>query len=404
MTFRTNSKPRVQIGPLVDRPATGPDGLIYVHPAGISAYDAATATWINAGGGGGTYGKYWISPVGSAYNTPYNTLTDAMAAAVLDGTSNPVFLMYPGNYLESALLQDFMSVQGVGDPTAVRISRLTLVALVGRSSVSNLSVLDGITVGVGAGAPSTAKVRFDKVFSVPSGDTRGLNVAAGHDGVEIYITNECSISGGASVPAIEIQPKVNRLQIDNSEVTGLGANNSIRIQGMTPGNLAVISNSHLTGSVSSQLGVADHIDMLFESVRFSLAGSTEAIGAVGLGKGSYTMSWCLVQGLADTAPWFTGNGRLRVNPTEAGDSTAVPGDATINKPLGRSAFAALGAQSIVITNNLVRAGDFAFCQLETLDGTLTSVVSSCTDNTITLTGNAVATNKTIVAWELRSKS
>jgi len=52
VTFRTNSKPRVEIGPLVDRPAApGTDGLIYVSPTKISAWDAAAAAWIDAGGG-----------------------------------------------------------------------------------------------------------------------------------------------------------------------------------------------------------------------------------------------------------------------------------------------------------------------------------------------------------------
>ncbi len=85
--------------------------------------------------------------------------------------------------------------------------------------------------------------------------------------------------------------------------------------------------------------------------------------------------------------------------TTKGDSTGTPGDATINLNAGRSAFA-IGASVVVITNNRCAVTSDCFVTFLNLDATLTRMAAVCTANTITVTGNTVATAATSFSWLL----
>lgn len=86
-----------------------------------------------------------------------------------------------------------------------------------------------------------------------------------------------------------------------------------------------------------------------------------------------------------------------VHPT-AGNSTGTPGNATLNTPSGRSAFAAAAA-TCVITNSLVSATSQVYVAVQTADATLTfikSVVPAA--GSFTVTANAAATGTTNFCW------
>lgn len=83
---------------------------------------------------------------------------------------------------------------------------------------------------------------------------------------------------------------------------------------------------------------------------------------------------------------------------DSSDSSGTPGNATINRPSGKSAFAA-GSATLVITNNQVIASTKVFYALQTNDATLTDVKSAIPAlGSFTLTGNAAATAATNVVW------
>lgn len=74
------------------------------------------------------------------------------------------------------------------------------------------------------------------------------------------------------------------------------------------------------------------------------------------------------------------------------DSSATPGNATINTSSGRAAFAA-AASTVVVTSSLVTVASKVFVQLEgAADATLTSVLGvTLAAGSFTVTGNATAT-------------
>ncbi len=83
-----------------------------------------------------------------------------------------------------------------------------------------------------------------------------------------------------------------------------------------------------------------------------------------------------------------------------GDSTAAPGNATLNTRKGRSAIAA-GAAAVTITNSKVTASSIVTAVLQTNDGTLTQILRVVpASGSFTITGNANATGTTVVAWVL----
>lgn len=81
-------------------------------------------------------------------------------------------------------------------------------------------------------------------------------------------------------------------------------------------------------------------------------------------------------------------------------NTATVGAVTINKPSGR-AIIALGASSVVITNNLATAAAGCFAVLRVNDGTALSIRSCVTTSTnLTITTNGVAAADAAVQWFL----
>lgn len=81
-----------------------------------------------------------------------------------------------------------------------------------------------------------------------------------------------------------------------------------------------------------------------------------------------------------------------------GDSTAAPGNATLHTRKGRSAIAA-GASSVVITNELVATTSIVHATLQTVDATLTQLLTVVPAAAgFTIRGNAAATGATTVVW------
>lgn len=82
------------------------------------------------------------------------------------------------------------------------------------------------------------------------------------------------------------------------------------------------------------------------------------------------------------------------------DDTGTPGAATQNTRRGRVAIAA-AASSVVVTNSRVTAASVIHATLQTIDGTLTQILSVVPGSgSFTITGNAAATGTTNVCWSL----
>jgi len=82
------------------------------------------------------------------------------------------------------------------------------------------------------------------------------------------------------------------------------------------------------------------------------------------------------------------------------DSTGTPGAATQNTRRGRVAIAA-AASSVVVTNSLVTSSSVITATLQTVDGTLTQLLTVVPGSgSFTITGNAAATAATNVCWVL----
>jgi hypothetical protein len=80
------------------------------------------------------------------------------------------------------------------------------------------------------------------------------------------------------------------------------------------------------------------------------------------------------------------------------DDSANPGNRTVNKARGKSAFAA-GAAAVTITNSLVTANSQVMCTLEFADATLTQILRVIPGaGSFVVTGNANATANTKFSW------
>lgn len=83
---------------------------------------------------------------------------------------------------------------------------------------------------------------------------------------------------------------------------------------------------------------------------------------------------------------------------ETVDASGTPGAAVINAPTGTVAVA-IGASSVVVTNNLVTANSIVIPVLQFVDATLTQILSCVPGaGSFTITGNAVATAATRVSF------
>ena len=84
--------------------------------------------------------------------------------------------------------------------------------------------------------------------------------------------------------------------------------------------------------------------------------------------------------------YFDKDGKLVMDP---GDSTASPGNATINKPSGRSAIAS-GSSSVTITNSVVAESSIVLVTMQTEDGSnfIKSVAPANGSFTVTLNASA----------------
>lgn len=88
-----------------------------------------------------------------------------------------------------------------------------------------------------------------------------------------------------------------------------------------------------------------------------------------------------------------------------GTVSGTTGNQIINKPNGTIKFAAAGATSILVTNNLAFSGtSFVQCTVNSNDTTLKNVWVSVTTGSFTIYANAAATADCIVYWELKQIS
>lgn len=97
--------------------------------------------------------------------------------------------------------------------------------------------------------------------------------------------------------------------------------------------------------------------------------------------------------------------RVRVNPfgmfrVYGSDSTASPGAATINRPIGKSAIAA-GAASVVITNSLVSTASHVIITPHARDATCKELVAELAAGSFTVSGTANATATLPFSWEVK---
>lgn len=101
--------------------------------------------------------------------------------------------------------------------------------------------------------------------------------------------------------------------------------------------------------------------------------------------------------IAYVAPTFQEFGKIAGG---AGNSTASPGNATLNTQKGRSAFAA-AASSVTITNSKVTSTSIVHATLATIDATLTQILTVVPGSgSFVVTGNAAATGTTNFAWSI----
>lgn len=99
--------------------------------------------------------------------------------------------------------------------------------------------------------------------------------------------------------------------------------------------------------------------------------------------------------IAYAAPTFAEFGRVSGG---AGSSVASPGNATLNTQKGRSAIAA-GASAVTITNSRVTSTSIVGAVLQTVDGTLTQLLTVVPGSgSFVITGNANATGNVNVGW------
>jgi hypothetical protein len=80
------------------------------------------------------------------------------------------------------------------------------------------------------------------------------------------------------------------------------------------------------------------------------------------------------------------------------DSSGTPGNVTNASPRGRAAFA-VGAASVVVTSAIVTVASQIVATLETVDGTLTQILTAApAAGSFTVTGNAIATGTPKFSW------
>lgn len=83
---------------------------------------------------------------------------------------------------------------------------------------------------------------------------------------------------------------------------------------------------------------------------------------------------------------------------ETQDASGTPGNVTINKPSGKVAVA-MGASSVVVTNNYVTAASSVFAVLQFVDATATQILSVVPGaGSFTIRVNANATLATKIAF------
>lgn len=158
------------------------------------------------------------------------------------------------------------------------------------------------------------------------------------------------------------------------------------MQGLTPFIGALLANS--AGQLVGALG-QDGKEYLLPTTANAAAATTQPA--------IYVPSAVSITGGAvnGASTGVTTPATVRTNNLQAvySDQSGTPGNATVNSPRGRAAFAAAGT-TVVVTSTLVTAASTLLVQLGGADATLTSVRVTTGAGSFTVTGNAAATGTT----------
>ena len=182
--------------------------------------------------------------------------------------------------------------------------------------------------------------------------------------------------------------------------TGIGTtfvvNNSPTIEGTTIANITRLTPLQIQ-SVLEAADAADN-DQFGRSVALNSTGSILAVGAnlwegaSGTNRGGVYSYLCQSDGMPqrDTFSIKSSFGTI-------GDSSASPGNATLNTVSGKSAIS-LASSSVVITNSFVSSTSMIFITPLSLDATATAWKYSVADGSFTITTNAATTADWLFSW------
>ena len=182
--------------------------------------------------------------------------------------------------------------------------------------------------------------------------------------------------------------------------TGIGTtfvvNNSPTIEGTTIANITRLIPLQIQ-SVLEAADVADN-DKFGAAVALNSTGSILAVGAnlwegsSGTDRGGVYSYLCQSDGMPqrDTFSIKSSFGTI-------GDSSASPGNATLNTVSGKSAIS-LASSSVVITNSFVSSTSMIFITPLSLDATATAWKYSVADGSFTITTNAATTADWLFSW------
>lgn len=187
--------------------------------------------------------------------------------------------------------------------------------------------------------------------------------------------------------------KGNTLQ-SNTTITAVGNITGANLSGTNTGNVTIATANGL--SISGQA--------------LSLALATGAVpGAVSTGAQTFAgvktfSSIPVFSAGISVNNAFNVSSSGKISYSTVGDSTATPGDATLNTVVGKSAFPST-TRSITITNSLVTANSIvqAWIQQSGEDSGMSYISRvSVSSGSFTIYGNAEAANVVTVCWEVKN--
>lgn len=205
---------------------------------------------------------------------------------------------------------------------------------------------------------------------LPAGAATGETLIWDQDALT-YVAGLLTKAGVLTTEAITVERVAS-----GSKAMTIPAGSLIELAGVSPAFARTIGYDPATGHIYAT----------------SIFRATSYVGGAGLSTEGVVYS-------VDTNAWSVSkNGRI--NRTTATASSA--GNVTQNTWTGKAKIA-VGASSVVVSNNLVKSTSLvrAWVQQSVDDITLKHIVrTDCTNGTLTIVGNANATSEVTVAWEI----